>query len=72
MSLACVIEQTNAQQPTVAMSESVLSVCASDNSACAHSVTLSDTASAVSFFAFYFYNFYFYYLNRQRKQAVAG
>ena len=71
MSLACAIEPTNAQQPTT-MSESVLSVCASDNSACAHSVTLSDTAFAVSFFAFYFYSFYFYYLNRQRKQAVAG
>lgn len=66
-----VIHTMNAQQPT-AMSESVLSVCARENSVSDNTSALSDTAFAVSFFAFYFYSFYFYYLNRQRKQAVAG
>ncbi len=67
-----VIEQLTAQQPTVAMNKSVLSVCARENSICDNTPAMSDTAFAVSFFAFYYYSFCYFYLNRQRKQAIAG
>ena len=66
------IERMTAQQPTCALSESVLSVCAHESSVCANTAAYSDTAYAVSFFAFYFYSYYFYFLRRQRKQAIAA
>lgn len=66
------IEQMTAQQPTCAMSKSVLSVCAHENATSETTSVYLDTAYAVSFFAFYFDSFYFYYLNGQRKQAIAA
>lgn len=66
------IERMTAQQPTCALSESVLSVCAHENSASEATSAYLDTAYAVSFFAFYFYCFSFYYLRGQRKQAIAA
>lgn len=66
------IERMTAQQPTGAMSKSVLSVCARKSSASESTSAYLDTAYAVSFFAFYFYCFSFYYLNGQRKQAIAA
>ena len=71
--MACArVLKTMTAQPTIATSESVLSVCARENSASDNTSVYLDTAFAVSFFAFYFYGFTFYYLREQRKEAIAG